>query len=49
MRGFTADVLPSNDAMLRVFRRADGHDLHTELEDGVYEVRMMFTDPAEAP
>ena len=49
VRGLTADVLMSNNAMLKVFRRGTGHDLHTELEDGVYEVRMMFTDPAEAP
>lgn len=43
-----ADVLMSNTAMLKVFRRGAGHDLHIELDDGVYEVRMMFTDPPEA-
>jgi len=34
----------SNVGMLKVFRRRPGHDLVTELDDGVYEVRMMFTD-----
>ena len=45
VRGFSADVLMSNVGMLKVFRRRPGHDLVTELDDGVYEVRMMFTDP----
>ena len=45
VRGLTADVLMSNLGMMRVFRRRQGHDLRTDLEDGVYEVRMMFTEP----
>ena len=45
VRGFSADVLMSNVGMLKVFRRRPGHDLVTELDDGVYEVQMMFTDP----
>ena len=44
VRGFSADVLMSNVGMLKVFRGRPGHDLVTELDDGVYEVRMMFTD-----
>ena len=44
VRGFTADVLMNNLAMIKVFRRGEGYDLHSELEDGVYEVRMLFTD-----
>ena len=49
VRGLTADVLMSNLGMLRVFRRRQGHDLRTDLEDGVYEVRMMFTEPSPEP
>ena len=45
VRGFTADVLMSNLGMMRVFRRRQGHDLRSDLEDGVYEVRMIFTEP----
>ena len=48
VRGFTADVLMSNLGMLKVFRHRLGHDLVTELEDGVYEVQMLFTDPRDA-
>src|SRR6187401_1604641 len=44
VRGFSADVLMSNLGMLKVFRGRRGHDLVAELEDGVYEVRMMFTE-----
>jgi acyl-CoA hydrolase/RimJ/RimL family protein N-acetyltransferase len=44
VRGFTADVLMGNLAMMKVFRRGDGYDLQRELEDGVYDVRMLFTD-----
>ena len=47
VRGFTADVLMNNLAMLKVFRRGEGYDLHRELEDGVYEVRMTFTEGPE--
>jgi RimJ/RimL family protein N-acetyltransferase len=42
VRGFTADVLMNNLAMMKVFRRGNGYDLRRELEDGVYEVQMIF-------
>jgi RimJ/RimL family protein N-acetyltransferase len=44
VRGFTADVLMSNPAMLTVFRRGAGHTLQMDADAGVYEVRMRFTD-----
>ena len=47
VRGFSADVLMNNLGMMKVFRRRLGHDLVSELEDGVYEVRMLFTDPTD--
>ena len=43
VRGFTADVLMSNPAMLKVFRRAAGHTVDMNADAGVYEVRMKFT------
>jgi acyl-CoA hydrolase/GNAT superfamily N-acetyltransferase len=46
VRGFSADVLMSNPAMLKVFRRGVGHTLRMEADAGVYEVRMRFTDDA---
>ena len=44
VRGFTADVLMSNPAMLKVFRRGAGHTLRMDADAGVYEVRMRFTE-----
>jgi RimJ/RimL family protein N-acetyltransferase len=41
VRGFTADVLATNTAMLAVFRRS-GCDMTTRLVDGTYEVQMLF-------
>jgi acyl-CoA hydrolase/RimJ/RimL family protein N-acetyltransferase len=41
MRGFTADVLVRNSAMLRVFERA-GHELTVTTSAGVHEVTMIF-------
>jgi RimJ/RimL family protein N-acetyltransferase len=41
VRGFTADVLATNPAMLAVFRRA-GCDMTTRLVEGAYEVQMLF-------
>jgi RimJ/RimL family protein N-acetyltransferase len=41
VRGFTADVLPRNSSMLRVFKRGD-YDLTVTLSEGVYEVTMIF-------
>jgi acyl-CoA hydrolase/RimJ/RimL family protein N-acetyltransferase len=45
VRGFAADVLPMNTAMLKVFRRG-GHDVKTAVSGGVVEVRIMFGDDA---
>jgi RimJ/RimL family protein N-acetyltransferase len=42
VRGFTADVLVNNLGMMKVLRRGLGYDVSSELEDGVYEVRMLF-------
>ena len=41
VRGFKADVLMSNQRMLRVFKRA-GHELSVEQDAGVLEVTMLF-------
>jgi RimJ/RimL family protein N-acetyltransferase len=41
VRGFTADVLLSNAAMLRVFQRGD-HELTSSVSGGNYEVTMIF-------
>jgi acyl-CoA hydrolase/RimJ/RimL family protein N-acetyltransferase len=41
VRGFTADVLASNPAMLRVFQRG-AHDLTSKLVGGTYELTMIF-------
>ena len=41
VRGFTADVLATNTAMLAVFRRAGCH-MTTRLVEGTYEVQMLF-------
>jgi acyl-CoA hydrolase/RimJ/RimL family protein N-acetyltransferase len=49
VRGLSADVLMSNPAMLKVFRRGSGHTLRMDADAGVYEVKMRFTDePAAA-
>jgi acyl-CoA hydrolase/RimJ/RimL family protein N-acetyltransferase len=48
VRGFTADVLVSNPAMLKVFRKATGHTLRMEADAGVYELRMKFVEEGEA-
>jgi GNAT superfamily N-acetyltransferase/acyl CoA:acetate/3-ketoacid CoA transferase beta subunit len=44
--GFMAYVLASNKKMLRVFRRT-GYVIHRNLEDGVYEIKFRFDEPAE--
>jgi acyl-CoA hydrolase/RimJ/RimL family protein N-acetyltransferase len=41
VRGFTADVLLGNAAMLKVFRRP-GHDVRVTTEGGVHEVKIVF-------
>jgi RimJ/RimL family protein N-acetyltransferase len=45
VRGFTADVLVSNAAMLRVFQRG-AHELTSTLSAGSYEVTMIFPPAA---
>lgn len=41
IRGFTADVLVSNEAMLRVFQRGE-HELTSTLAGDHYEVKLLF-------
>ena len=48
VRGLTADVLMSNPAMLKVFRRGVGHSLRMDADAGVYEIRMTFTEETAA-
>ncbi len=43
IRGLSADVLPSNVAMLRVFQRGD-HETTSTVSGGSYEVTMIFRD-----
>jgi RimJ/RimL family protein N-acetyltransferase len=46
VRGFTAEVLTDNRAMLRVLQRGE-HDTRIATSDGVHEVRMLFaSEPA---
>jgi RimJ/RimL family protein N-acetyltransferase len=42
IRGFTADVLASNEAMLSIFRRGD-HDFESSLVGKAYEITMRFS------
>jgi RimJ/RimL family protein N-acetyltransferase len=44
IKGFWADVLVSNSAMMKVFHKS-GLPVHTEMEDGVYHVRIPFDPP----
>ena len=46
LRGFTADVLPTNGAMLHVLERGD-HETRVEHSDGLLDVQMIFRTPAE--
>ena len=48
VRGFTADVLSDNAAMLAVFRRS-GYRLTSHVSDGVVELKLLFEDPAVDP
>jgi RimJ/RimL family protein N-acetyltransferase len=43
LKGLTADVLASNQAMLHLFKDA-GHDVHTEMESGVCLVTIRFKE-----
>jgi acyl-CoA hydrolase/RimJ/RimL family protein N-acetyltransferase len=46
VRGFTAEVLRDNAAMLRVLQRGD-HDTRVRTSDGIHEVRMLLaSEPA---
>jgi acyl-CoA hydrolase/RimJ/RimL family protein N-acetyltransferase len=44
IKGFWADVLVSNSAMMKVFNKS-GLPVHTEMEDNVYHVRIPFDLP----
>ena len=44
IKGFWADVLASNSAMMKVFNKS-GLPVHTEMEDNVYHVRIPFDRP----
>ena len=41
LRGFTADVLFSNQAMMKVFRKG-GVPVKAELDEGIYQLNIMF-------
>ena len=47
VRGFTADVLADNAAMLAVFRRS-GCQMTSRLVDGAFEVQLLFPPAGEA-
>ena len=44
--GFMAYILAANKRMLRVFSKT-GYAIHRSLEDGIYEIRFRFDEPAE--
>lgn len=44
--GFMAYVLAANRKMLRVFRKT-GYVIHRSLEDGIYEIKFRFDEPAD--
>ena len=44
--GFTADVLARNEPMLRVFHNS-GYAVESRLEDGVYNLKIPFTQLPE--
>ena len=41
LRGFTAEVLPTNQSMVKVFEKG-GHPVHSKLKDGVYHITIPF-------
>ncbi|MBN1306650.1 MAG: GNAT family N-acetyltransferase [Chitinispirillaceae bacterium] len=45
IKGFTADVLMENHAMLRVFEKT-GFDIQKKLEEGVYSLMLRFEKPS---
>jgi RimJ/RimL family protein N-acetyltransferase len=48
LRGFKADVLASNKAMLKVFERS-GLTVEARVVDGVYELNLPFSDAGPKP
>ena len=47
LRGFTADVLPSNQSMIKVFEKG-GHSVHSKLKEGLYHITIPFhNEPIE--
>jgi acyl CoA:acetate/3-ketoacid CoA transferase beta subunit/GNAT superfamily N-acetyltransferase len=44
--GFMAYVLAANRKMLRVFRKT-GYVIHKSLEDGIFEIKFRFDEPAD--
>jgi len=44
IRGFTADVLSRNKAMMQVFSKS-GYPMTTHLDTGVYELKIDFQSP----
>jgi GNAT superfamily N-acetyltransferase len=44
--GFMAYVLAANRRMLSVFHKL-GYVIHSSLEDGIYEIRFRFDEPAQ--
>jgi acyl-CoA hydrolase/GNAT superfamily N-acetyltransferase len=47
VRGFTADILDSNPAMLHVFQNGSGY-MNSHLSQGRYEVELLFEEPPVA-
>jgi acyl-CoA hydrolase/GNAT superfamily N-acetyltransferase len=47
VRGFTADILEDNPAMLSVFAKGPGH-LSSHVSLGVYEIELLFSEPPPA-
>jgi RimJ/RimL family protein N-acetyltransferase len=47
VRGFAAEVLMDNRAMIRVLQHGD-HDTRVTTSDGVYNVRMLFANAPES-
>ncbi|MFP3982013.1 MAG: GNAT family N-acetyltransferase [Desulfobacterales bacterium] len=41
LQGFTADVMPANKAMMRVFEKGDA-EVRANLEDGIYRLTIQF-------
>lgn len=46
VRGFTADILEDNPAMLSVFAKGPGH-LNSHAASGTYEIELLFQEPTQ--